>query len=76
MVSVNYAVEKVEEWLSDKVTIEYFNNIKYDLFFKFDSVDEELEYIKNKNKGQLLTDCIFLEKAEIYMSHLILGCGS
>ncbi len=75
-VSVKYAVEKVEEWLSDKVTIDYFNKIKDDLFFKFDSVDEELEYIKNKNKGQLLTDCIFLEKAEIYMSHLILGCGS
>ena len=76
MVSVKYAVEKVEEWLSDKVTIEYFNNIKDDLFFKFDSVDEELEYIKNKNKGQLLTDCIFLEKAVIYSSHLIISCGS
>jgi hypothetical protein len=76
MVSVKCAVEKVKEWLSDKVTIEYFNNIKDDLFFKFDSVDEELEYIKNKNKGELLTDCVFLEKATIYSSHLIISCGS
>ena len=76
MVSAKYAVEKVEEWLSDKVTFEYFNNIKDDLFFKFDSIDEELEYIINKNKGQLLTDCIFLEKASIYSSQLIISCGS
>lgn len=76
MVSIKYAVEKAEEWLSDKVTIDYFNNIKDDLFFKFDSVDEELEYIKNKNKGQLLTDCIFLEEAKIYSTNLIISCGS
>ena len=76
MVSAKYAVEKVEEWLSDKVTFEYFNYIKDDLFFKFDSIDEELEYIINKNKGQLLTDCIFLEKASIYSSQLIISCGS
>jgi hypothetical protein len=45
MVSVKYAVEKAEEWLSDNVTIEYYNNIKDDLLFKFDNLDEELEYI-------------------------------
>ena len=76
MVSVKYAVGKAEEWLSDKVTIDYFNNIKDDLFFKFDSVDEELEYIKNKNKGDLLTDCIYLEVLNINLSHLKIACSS
>lgn len=76
LVSVKYAVEQAEEWLSGKVTIDYYNSIKDDLFFEFDSVEEELEFIKNKNKGQLLSSCIFLEEAVIDCRTLIIDCGS
>jgi hypothetical protein len=76
LVSVKYAVEQAEEWLSGKVTIDYYNSIKDDLFFEFDSVEEELEFIKNKNKGQLLSSCIFLEEAVIDSRTLIIDCGS
>jgi hypothetical protein len=76
MVTVKFAVEKAEELLSEKLTIDYYNSIKDDVFFKFNSIDEELEYINNKNKGQLLTDCIWLEESTIYSTHLIISCGS
>lgn len=76
LVSVKYAVEQAEEWLSGKVTIDYYNSIKDDLFFEFDSVEQELEFIKNKNKGQLLSSCIFLEEAVIDCRTLIIDCGS
>jgi hypothetical protein len=62
--------------LSEKLTIDYYNSIKDDVFFKFNSIDEELEYINNKNKGQLLTDCVWLEELTIYSTHLIISCGS
>lgn len=70
------AIEKAEEWLSEKVTIDYFNSIKSDLFHTFCNVDEEIEYIKNKNKGDLLTDCKYLEETTIYSTHLKITCGS
>ena len=76
LVTEKFAVEKAEEWLSEKVTIDYFNSIKSDLFCKFDDVDKELEYIKDKNKGGLLTDCKYLEEAKIYSTHLYIKCGS
>ena len=76
MVTEKFAVEKAEEWLSEKVTIDYFNSIKSDSFCKFDDVDKELEYIKDKNKGGLLTDCKYLEEAKIYSTHLYIKCGS
>ena len=76
LVSVKYAVEQAEEWLSGKVTIDYYNSIKDDLFFEFDTLEQELEFIKNKNKGQLLSSCIFLEEAVIDCRTLIIDCGS
>ena len=76
LVTEKFAVEKAEEWLSEKVTIDYFNSIKSDLFCKFDDVDKELEYIKDKNKGDLLTDCKYLEEAKIYSTHLNIKCAS
>jgi len=76
LVTEKFAVEKAEEWLSEKVTIDYFNSIKSDLFYKFDDLDKELEYIKDKNKGDLLTDCKYLEEAKIYSTHLNIKCGS
>ena len=76
LVSVKYAVEQAEEWLSGKVTIDYYNSIKDDLFFEFDTLEQELAFIKNKNKGQLLSSCIFLEEAVIDSRTLIIDCGS
>jgi hypothetical protein len=76
LVSVKYAVEQAEEWLSGKVTIDYYNSIKDDLFFEFDTLEQELAFIKNKNKGQLLSSCIFLEEAVIDCRTLIIDCGS
>lgn len=75
-VTEQFAVEKAEEWLSEKVTIDYFNSIKSDLFYKFDDINEELEYIKDKIKGDLLTDCKYLEEAKNYSTHLKITCGS
>jgi len=76
LVTEKFAVEKAEEWLSEKVTIDYFNSIKSDLFYKFDDLDKELEYIKDKNKGDLLTECKYLEEAKIHSTHLNIKCGS
>jgi hypothetical protein len=76
LVTEKFAVEKAEEWLSEKVTIDYLNSIKSDLFYNFDDLDKELEYIKDKNKGDLLTDCKYLEESKIYSTHLIINCGS
>jgi hypothetical protein len=74
-VTKKYAVQKAEEWLSEKVTLEHYNLIKDDLFFSLSDYGD-LNYILNKNKGQLLTDCIFLEEADIYSTHLFIDCGS
>jgi hypothetical protein len=76
LVTEKFAVEKAEEWLSNKVTIDYFNSIKSDLFYKFDDVDKELEYIKDKNKGDLLTECKYLEEAKIHSTHFYIKCSS
>ncbi len=72
-VTQKYAVQKAEEWLSEKVTIEHYNIIKDDLtFWNHDDLND----ILNKNRGQLLTDCIFLEEANVYSTHLFIDCGS
>ena len=72
-VTKKYAVQKAEEWLSEKVTIEHYNIIKDDLtFWNHDDLND----ILNKNRGQLLTDCIFLEEANVYSTHLFIDCGS
>jgi hypothetical protein len=71
-VTQKYAVEKVEEWLSEKVTIEYYNKIKDDLFNSL----SEYENILMKNRGDLLTDCIFLEELKYLSTHLFIDCGS
>ena len=72
-VTQKYAVENVEEWLSEKVTIEYYNKIKDDLF---NSLGENVENILIKNRGDLLTDCIFLEELTYLSTHLFIDCGS
>jgi hypothetical protein len=74
-VTKKFAVQKAEEWLSGKVTIEHYNLVKDDLIFSLKECDD-LNYILSINKGQLLTDCIFLEEADIYSTHLYIDCGS
>jgi hypothetical protein len=74
-VTQKYAVQKAEEWLSEKVTIEYYNSIKDDLFFSLQDYGD-INKILNKNRGQLLTDCIFLEEANVYSTRLFIDCGS
>ena len=68
-------MQKAEEWLSEKVTIEHYNLVKDDLIFSLRECDD-LNYILSINKGQLLTDCIFLEEADIYSTRLFIDCGS
>ena len=74
-VTKKFAVQKAEEWLSEKVTIEHYNLVKDDLIFSLRECDD-LNYILSINKGQLLTDCIFLEEADIYSTRLFIDCGS
>jgi len=74
-VTQKFAVQKAEEWLSEKVTIEYYNIIKDDLFGSLKEC-ADLNNILNKKKGQLLSDCIFLEEADMLSTHLFIDCGS
>lgn len=74
-VTKKYAVQKAEEWLSENVTIDHYNLVKDDLIFSLSDYSD-LNYILSINKGQLLTDCIFLEEADIYSTHLYIDCGS
>jgi hypothetical protein len=74
-VTQKYAVQKAEEWLSEKVTIEHYNLVKDDLFFSLSDYGD-INYILTKNKGQLLTDCIYLEEANVYSTYLFIDCGS
>jgi hypothetical protein len=57
-----------------KIRHEKSRRIIYEFSFKMGVLNEKR--CKNKNKGQLLTDCIFLEQAVIYSSYLIISCGS
>jgi len=74
-VTKKFALQKAEEWLTEKVTIEHYNLVKDDLIFSLSECND-LNYILSKNKGYLLTDCIYLEVADIYSTHLFIDCGS
>jgi hypothetical protein len=74
-VTKKMALQKAEEWLSERVTIEHYNLVKNDLNISLVEC-EDLNYILSKNKGYLLTDCIYLEKAYMYSTHLFIDCGS
>lgn len=74
-ISINNAIEKAEEYLSQPVTEEYYNEIRDDLFD-----NETWEQVKDKNyiRGDLLSDAIFLESASISRKGgcVTLSCGS
>lgn len=50
------AVEKVEEWLSNKVSKDYYNIVSDDLFH-----DNLSDYGEKPTRGRLLGDCKYLE---------------
>ena len=68
------AVTKAEEFLSEKITPEYYDKVKDDLFFE--NGDYELDYIYSQNRGFLLTDCKYLEIVSTYCNILTIGCAS
>lgn len=75
-ISIMNSIEKVEEFLSEKVSENYYRNIKDDLFYTFSDYGRDMEYICSLTRGQLLTDCIYLVEIEIYKNSLVLRCES
>jgi len=75
-VTQKQAVTKVEEFLSEKITPDYYDKVKDNLFFTFKNGDYELEYIYSQNRGFLLSDCKILEIASNYNEILTIECGS
>ena len=71
-VTQKQAVLKVEEFLSEKITPDYYEKVKDDLFCSFDHVVD----LYSKNRGFLLTESIFLELASLYNDTLTIECGS
>jgi len=61
---VKYAVEQAEEWLSGKVTIDYYNSIKDDLFFDFNTAEQELDFIKNKKSDEFAEFLVTITQCE------------
>ena len=44
-VTIRQAIENVEEYLSEKVTPDYYETIKDDLFYKFNDYGRDINYI-------------------------------
>jgi len=66
------AIMEVEKWLSQEATEEYYNKIKDNLFFR-----EYKCYGNNPIRGELLTDCKYLEEITyISYNHITFDCGS
>ena len=76
LVTIKEAIEKVEEYLSEKVTPDYYECIKDDLFYTFNDYGRDINYICSLMRGNLLTDCICLEEIQIYRKSLSLWCSS
>jgi hypothetical protein len=68
------AVTKAEEFLSEKITPEYYDKVKDDLFFE--KGDYQLDYICSQNRGFLLSDCKYLEIVSTYCNILTIECAS
>jgi len=75
-ISVEDAIEKAEEYLSEPITEEYYNTVRDDLFCH----EFTWEDVKNKNycRGDLLSDAIFLESVNVSRRSgcVTLRCGS
>ncbi len=66
------AIEKVEEWLSNKVSKDYYNIVSDDLFH-----DNLKDYGKAPLRGTLLGDCKYLEVIKkIEHETVEIQCGS
>ena len=74
LVNENEAISAVEEFLSLVVTEVYFNIVKDDLFLDAEYYLER--DLSNFIRGNLLTDCIFLERIIIDDGNIFLSCGS
>lgn len=74
-VTQEHAIRAAEDYLSQPLTCEYFDQIKDDLFDDFTSYVEAKEYFSCR--GDCLTDAKFLERATLYPDgSLHLWCGS
>ena len=62
-VTKKYAVQKAEEWLSEKVTLEHYNLIKDDLFF---SMPFTLRYFDEKSFCKMSIKKLFFPFSFIY----------
>ena len=71
-VTQKQAVIKAEEFLSEKITPDYYDKVKDNLFRPFDHLVD----LYSRNRGFLLTESIFLELASIYNDTLTIECGS
>jgi hypothetical protein len=71
-VTQKQAVIKAEEFLSEKITPDYYDKVKDNLFRPFDHLVD----LYSRNRGFLLTESIFLELATIYNDTLTIECGS
>lgn len=76
LITIKEAIEKAEEYLSEKVTPEYYAYVKDDLFYKFSDYRRNMNYICSLSRGNLLTDCIYLEEIQVYRKSLSLWCSS
>lgn len=68
------AIGRVQKWLSQSVTKEYFDVVKDDLFGRgMDGFSHE----EFETRGDLLTSLIFLERISTdKMGHAVIQCGS
>jgi len=71
--TINQAIKKAEEYLSEPLTEEYYNNIKDDLF-NCEGWEEDKKYFKCR--GNCLTDAKFLENVTWHDGVPIIECGS
>jgi len=77
-VTEQYAIEKVESYLSEPLTPNHLEKIRDDLFapiqkYSFDELQEKEGYTI---QGDCLSDCKFLERCNINNGMLVLSCGS
>jgi hypothetical protein len=72
-ISEKEAIEKVEEYLSQALTEDYYNMIVNDLFHEY-QWEEAREYFSCR--GDCLTDCKFLERTYIDNGRMTFFIGS
>jgi hypothetical protein len=77
LVTQKKGVREAEEFLSKRVTMEYYNKVKDDLFAGLKYTEKELiEQVLFSNRGSLLGEHKYLESATVVEGNLVLECGS